>query len=308
MKVYKKNGKEVDFSSEKIKDAISKANKSTFKKFEQEFKDLDPNIKNYKYEDLLEITDNSFEWNKKNFEKNNLFFDENITKEKLIKTLSKHILVDGEFEKVLNTIQKYLKPFDTINVEDISDLVEKALMKHNAFDVAKEYIIYRDNKKKDNKFTSIEENVLSVIDGSNTKLRGDNANKKIDVNSSARDFIAGTVCKSIAEKVIPHNVVKAHKDGYIHWHDMDYSPVQNMTNCGLVNVEDMLMNGFQMGDTHINTPKVFSTAGNLASQISLIVSGLQYGGQTMSIAAFLPLVKRTRLNIAEEVKKDLLQL
>lgn len=319
MKVYKRNGQEVDFALDKIEGAITKANKSTYEKFKEEIvnKDLfnyieDPTYsKFFNYDQVLYITDDKFDWgNSKawNCEEANYGKNKpNLPKDKFIKILSKYILVDGALDKVIETTQKFLKPFDTVTVEDISDLVEKALMKNNAFEVAKEFITYRNNKKKNKKFTDTEEKVLAVIDGTNDELRGDNANKHIDVNSSARDYIAGTVCKSITNKILPSDISKAHKEGYIHWHDMDYSPVQHMTNCGLVDAEDMLVNGFQMGDTSICSPSTINTAENLAAQISLIVSGLQYGGQTMSLSALLPIMKNARRRAALDLKQELLQ-
>ena len=316
MKVYKRNGQEVDFALDKIKSAINKANKSTFEKYKDEIeKACQEEIGNKcTYEELLKITDDAFDWSKEE-NWNNVYKHEirlkNFTpssKENLIKKVSKYILVDGTLIKVIETTQKYLKPFDTATVEDISDLIEKSLMKHNSFEVAKEFITYRDNKRRSSKFTDTELKVLSVIDGTNEELRGDNANKHIDVNSSARDYIAGTVCKSIADKILPSDITKAHKDGYIHWHDKDYSPIMHMTNCGLVDAEDMFKNGFQMGDVSICSPSTISTASNLASQISLIVSGLQYGGQTMSLSAFLPIMRNARRRAALDLKQELLNM
>lgn len=314
MKVYKRNGQEVDFALDKIQNAIDKANRSTFIKYNKEIKEIyakdstyDFNHNNPDYETVMKITDDNFDWEKQKVT-SDFYFPKYIGKDKFIKEISKYILVDGALNKVIETTQKFLKPFDTVTVEDISDLVEKALMKNNAYEVAKEFITYRNNKKKNKKFTDTEEKVLAVIDGTNDELRGDNANKHIDVNSSARDYIAGTVCKSIAEKVLDNDIIKAHKNGYIHWHDMDYSPVQNMTNCGLVNTEDMFKDGFQMGDTSICSPSTVTTAANLASQIALIVSGLQYGGQTMSLSAFLPIMKNARRRAALDLKQELLEL
>lgn len=275
MKVFKKNGKEVDFVLSKIEAAVEKANKSTYKKYAKE-------IGVDSYEEAFNSED-----------------------KEVIKKASKFMLIKNTLPKVIETTQKFLKPFDTVSVEDISDLVEKSLMKNNAYEVAKEYILYRDNKKKEKKFTDTEETVLSILDGSNAEARGDNANKHIDLNSSARDYIAGTVCKSIADKMLPKEIAKAHKDGYIHWHDKDYSPVMNMTNCCLLNTEDMLLNGFQMGDIHIDKPKRVSTSGNLLSQISLITSGQQYGGQTSTISCLLPIVKTTRIACAADYASEL---
>lgn len=316
MKVYKRNGQEVDFALDKIKSAINKANKSTFEKYKDEIEKacLEEIGNKCTYEELLKITDDDFDWSKKENWNNVYKHDVSLenfapsSKENLVKKVSKYILVDGALIKVIETTQKYLKPFDTATVEDISDLIEKSLMKHNSFEVAKEFITYRDNKRRSSKFTDTELKVLSVIDGTNEELRGDNANKHIDVNSSARDYIAGTVCKSIADKIIPSDIAKAHKDGYIHWHDKDYSPVMHMTNCGLVDAEDMFKNGFQMGDVAISSPSSISTASNLASQISLIVSGLQYGGQTMTLSAFLPIMKNARRRAALDLKQELLDL
>ena len=177
---------------------------------------------------------------------------------------------EEQVQKVIATVQKTLEAFNTVKVEDIQDLVEKALVKHNRYAVGKAYILYRDNKKKQKKFTDTEEKVLTILNGTSDELRGDNANKHIDVNSSARDYIAGTVCKSIANKILPKRVTEAHKKGWIHFHDADYSPVMHMSNCDLLNVEDMIQNGFQMGDTHIDSPKRFSTGCNLLAQINLI--------------------------------------
>lgn len=294
MKVYKRNGQEVDFCLDKIKEAISKANKSTYNIHKEDIKRIfSPNENVLSYEQIMEITDDSYDWSKKS----------DITlpscgKEKFIKDVSKYILVDGTFDKAIEATQKFLKPFNTVTVDDISELTEKALMKVNAFDVAKEYILYRENRKKSKKFSDAEERVLSVIDGTNEQLRGDNANKHIDINSSARDYVAGTLCKSIAEKILPQDVLKAHKKKLIHFHDMDYSPVMHEHNCCVYDIEDMLDNGFVMNDVGIKSPKRFSTASNLAAQSNLIISSLQYGGQTFSWTGLAKYVDSTRKDIA----------
>lgn len=312
MKVYKRDGKEVDFNSEKIKDAINKANLSSFKKYDKEILDIyikDPDYKTDKklcYESIMKITDDDFDWEKENIE--NTYFPRSIGKDKFIKEVSKYILVDGSLNKAIEQSQKLLKPFDTVTVEDISDIVEKALMKVNAFEVAKEFITYRENKKKNKKFTDTEEKVLSVIDGTNEELRGDNANKHIDVNNTARDYIAGTVCKSIAEKILPKNILRAHNKKWIHFHDLDYSPVMHEHNCDVYDLEDMLDNGFCMNDVGITSPRRFSTACNLAAQTNLIISSCQYGGQTLTWTGVVKYIDKTRINSAENLAKDLLEL
>ena len=214
---------------------------------------------------------------------------------------------DATIKKVVNNVLKMLEGFTSVSVDDIHDMVERALMKYPShYQVAKAYITYRAEKKKNKKFNEIEEQVLSVIDGTST-LRGDNANKRIDLNSSARDYIAGITCKSIAEKTLPKKIIKAHKDGLIHWHDMDYSPVQKLHNCDLVNAEDMFINGFQMGDTRIepNDETPFETACNLLAQINLQVSSCQYGGQTVSWSHLVPFIDKSRKQIRKKLIEDM---
>lgn len=295
MKVYKRNGQEVDFALDKIKSAINKANKSTFKKFSADIEKIyssDENATKLSYDDIMRITDTAFDWDKANE------YLPSIGKDKFVKAVSEYILVDGALDKVVETTLKFLKPFDVVSVDDINDLVQKSLIKNNVYKVAEEYITYRNEKQKNKKFTDTEEKVLSVIDGTNEELRGDNANKRIDVNSSARDYIAGTVCKSIAEKILPSDVLKAHKKKLIHFHDLDYSPVMHEHNCDLLDLEDMLDNGFCMNDVGIKSPKRFSIAANLAAQVNLITSSSQYGGQTITWTALAKYVDTTRKDIA----------
>lgn len=202
-------------------------------------------------------------------------------------------MTDEQSEKVFQTVLTMLKGFDIIKVEDIQDIVEKALMKHNRYGVAKAYILYRDQKKQNKKFNSIEEQALSLLAGTNEELRGDNANKKTDMASSIRDYLAGLVCKSLFYKTAPKTVVKYHTKGMIHYHDSDYA-FMPIWNCDLINVKNMVENGTQMGDTHIASPKMFTTLCTLLSQFNLIVSGSQYGGQTISWAHAAPFVQKTR--------------
>lgn len=210
-------------------------------------------------------------------------------------------LTDDQFNKVVATVEKFLEPFDTVKVEDIQDLVEKALMKHNRYEIAKAYIIFRDKKQNQKLYDDVDEKVLAITKGQSDELRGDNANKHIDVNSSIRDYIAGTECKSLAEKMLDKVIINAHKKGLIHYHDMDYSPVMPLHNCDVFNIEDMLDNGFMMNDTKITSPRRFSTAANLAAQINLIISGSQYGGQTFSWAHLAKYVESTRVDCKIEL-------
>lgn len=210
-------------------------------------------------------------------------------------------LTDDQFNKVVATVEKFLEPFDTVKVEDIQDLVEKALMKHNRYEIAKAYILFRDKKQNQKLYDDVDEKVLAITKGQSDELRGDNANKHIDVNSTIRDYIAGTECKSLAEKMLDKVIINSHKKGLVHYHDMDYSPVMPLHNCDVFNIEDMLDNGFMMNDTKITSPRRFSTAANLVAQINLIISGSQYGGQTFSWAHLAKYVESTRVDCKIEL-------
>ena len=212
---------------------------------------------------------------------------------------------DDAIQKVLSTVQKKLTGFNSVKVEDIQDFVEQALVRHNKYAVAKSYILYRDNKKRNKKYTENEEKILSLIDGTSS-LRGDNANKHIDDNASIRDYIAGIMCKSLANKTLPKDIIKAHNEGIIHWHDADYSPAQPLHNCDVYDLENMFKYGFVMGDTKIepNDETPFRTMVNLSAQIALLISGRQYGGQTMSWVHLVPYVDQTRKIIRKKILQD----
>lgn len=235
--------------------------------------------------------------------------EQSFNKDKITKALSKannsvdktSQLSQEQFEKVMGTIMKRLDGFDVISTESIDDFVEMALTRHNRYSVLKAYEDERSKKNSKKEFTSNEEKVLAIIDG-DTEVRGDNANKNIDDNAAVRDYMAGTLAKSIGKKLISKvdkAILYGHDKGWWHFHDLDYSPVNCMHNCDLVNAEDMLSEkGFVMGNTKIEphpTTK-FRTACNLLSQINLQVSGRQYGGQTQSWAHLLPFVENSRRN------------
>jgi ribonucleoside-triphosphate reductase len=212
---------------------------------------------------------------------------------------------DEAVQKVIATVQKKLTGFNSVKVEDIQDFVEQALVRHNKYAVAKSYILYRDSKKKNKKFTENEEKIIALIDGTSS-LRGDNANKHIDDNASIRDYIAGIMCKSLANKILPKDIIKAHNDGIIHWHDADYSPTQPLHNCDIYDLENMFKYGFVMGDTLIepNDETPFRTMVNLAAQVALLISGRQYGGQTMSWIHLVPYIDKSRKIIRKKVIED----
>lgn len=217
-------------------------------------------------------------------------------------------LTEEQFDKVMNTIIKRLEGFDIISTETIDDFVEMALTRHNRYAVLKAYEDERARKNSNKEFTTNEEKVLAIIDG-DTEMRGDNANKNIDDNAGVRDYMAGTLAKSIGRKLISKvskQIWKGHDKGWWHFHDLDYSPVNRLHNCDLINTEEMLSDkGFVMGNTMIEphpTTK-FRTACNLLSQINLQVSGRQYGGQTQSWAHLLPFVEHSRNNYRLELIK-----
>jgi ribonucleoside-triphosphate reductase len=197
---------------------------------------------------------------------------------KIRNAISKAGLIDlQKLDKVMETLTKWCDGRTTLTTEEVHDLVEKALMKHNCYDVAKSYIIYRDTHKKNHQFSDEEEKIISICKATNEDVSGDNANKRPTFVGTMRDYVAGTMAKAIARKVLPKDIIEAHDKGLIHFHDMDYSPLQPMHNCCLVNTFDMLQNGFQMGDVKIEKPHSFSTACNLVSQVALHVSSSQYG-------------------------------
>lgn len=206
-------------------------------------------------------------------------------------------LNEDQFNKVMTTIAKRLDGFEVISTETIDDFVEMALTRHNRYAVLKSYEEERARKNANKTYTDNEEKVLALIEG-DSELRGDNANKNVDDNAAVRDYMAGTLAKSIAQKLLPKFIWKGHNKGWWHFHDSDYSPVNRMHNCDLVNAEDQLENTFVMGNTLISPDEhtKFRTACNLLSQINLQVSGRQYGGQTQSWAHLLKFVQQSREN------------
>lgn len=205
------------------------------------------------------------------------------------------------FNSVINSLIGILNQFPIVDVETVQDFVEQTLMKYNCYEVAKSYVLYRDGRKRNKILTEEEEKIMSICRSTNESVSGDNANKRPTQNNTMRDYIAGTKCKTIARKILPKDVVQAHDRGLIHFHDMDYSPVQPITNCCLVNTFDMLLNGFQMGTAKIESPHSFSTACNLMAQAALHISGTQYGGQTHSWTALVPFVEITRQQIRKRL-------
>ena len=202
---------------------------------------------------------------------------------------------------IVDFVQKKIKGYSTIDVDTIQDFVEKALMNKNCYDIAKSYVLYRNERKKDRKYSDDELKIIGICSSSNEDVSGDNANKKPMFLGTQRDYIAGTKCKTIGRKMLPKEVTKAHDEGMIHFHDMDYSPLMNISNCCLANTFDMFANGFAMGDVAIDPAHSFSTACNHLAQIALHISSSQYGGQTHSWASTLPFLQKSRDSISKRI-------
>ena len=192
-----------------------------------------------------------------------------------------------------------------IKVEDINDLIEDELIFRNYNELVRAFIKYRYNKELVRKSNTTDDSILSLINLSNEELKQENANKNPVVNSTQRDYMAGEVSKDLTRRLIlPKEVVKAHDEGTIHFHDSDYF-VQKMHNCDLVNLEDMLQNGTVISGTLVEKPHSFATACNIATQIIAQVSSNQYGGQSITLSHLAPFVDISRQKIREEVTKEL---
>ena len=205
-------------------------------------------------------------------------------------------------ESVENTCQKMTR---AMSVEEIQDLVEKLIMEQGAFEVAKRYITYRYTRSLVRKSNTTDEKILSLIECNNEEAKQENSNKNPTVNSVQRDYMAGEVSRDIAERILlPPDVVEAHRNGLIHFHDTDYY-AQHMHNCDLVNLEDMLQNGTVISGTAIEKPHSFSTACNIATQIIAQVASNQYGGQSISLAHLAPFVEISRQKIRKAVDQEI---
>ena len=191
------------------------------------------------------------------------------------------------------------------SVEEIQDLVEKAIMSHGAFEVAKEYITYRYTRNLLRQSNTTDDRILSLIECNNEEVKQENANKNPTINAVQRDYMAGEVSKDITSRILlPRDIVAAHEAGIIHFHDSDYY-AQHMHNCDLINLDDMLQNGTVISGTLIEKPHSFSTACNIATQIIAQVASNQYGGQSISLTHLAPFVQISREKIRKSVQKEM---
>ncbi|MBQ9329992.1 MAG: anaerobic ribonucleoside-triphosphate reductase [Oscillibacter sp.] len=194
------------------------------------------------------------------------------------------------------------------SVEEIQDLVEYQIMAHGAYEVAKNYVTYRYTRSLVRKSNTTDEKILSLIECCNEEAKQENSNKNPVVNSTQRDYMAGEVSRDLSERVLlPADIVEAHREGIIHFHDTDYY-AQHMHNCDLVNLEDMLQNGTVITGTLIERPHSFSTACNIATQIIAQVASNQYGGQSISLTHLAPFVDVSRQKIRKVVEGEMAEI
>ena len=217
-----------------------------------------------------------------------------------------HRISENDIANVTKLVtEKCISLGRTPEVEEVQDMVERELMALGAFTLAKAYITYRYTRELVRKSNTTDERIMSLIECVNEDLKQENANKNPTVNSIQRDYMAGEVSKDLTRRILlPPDIVKAHEDGLIHFHDADYF-AQHMHNCDLVNLKDMLENGTVISGTRIDTPKSFATACNIAAQIIAQVASNQYGGQSISLTHLAPFVDVSRRKIRGRVREEL---
>jgi ribonucleoside-triphosphate reductase len=252
MLIRKRNGTEVKFDSEKIANAITRANESLINKSDR------------------------------------------LTKTKI--------------NDICKKITSIIKNKSTVStVEEVQDLVESELIHVDKPALAKSYITYRymHSINRPNGNTSLFDQVESLLNGQNQEVIADNANKSPTHHNVARDYIAGFVCKEIAKMKLPSDIMDAHREGLLHYHDLDYAPAMAEHNCDLLDINDMLQNGTLMGGTLIHKPHSLATAMTVTTQISMNAASSQYGGQTITLAHLAPFVDISRKRIRKELLEDL---
>ncbi|MDE3274719.1 MAG: anaerobic ribonucleoside-triphosphate reductase [Verrucomicrobiota bacterium] len=215
-------------------------------------------------------------------------------------------LTEARIDRIAEQIEEFAASHDrALSVEEVQDIVETKIQEAGAHAVAKNYIKYRFIQELKRQKNTTDGEILSLINCTNEEAKQENANKNPTINSVQRDYMAGAVSKDVTRRLLlPQEVVRAHEDGIIHFHDMDYY-AQRMHNCDLVNLEDMLQNGTVISGTTIDRPHSFSTACNIATQIIAQVASNQYGGQSISLTHLAPFVQVSREKIAGEVDDEL---
>ncbi len=215
-------------------------------------------------------------------------------------------LTDRQIKEIAAKIERYCTNIGrTLTVEEVQELVETYIMQHSAYETAKRYIRYRFTRNLVRTANTTDNQILTLIECNNEEVKQENSNKNPTVNSVQRDYMAGEVSKDISKRLLlPPEIVEAHEEGIIHFHDMDYF-AQHMHNCDLVNLEDMLNNGTVISGTMIEKPHSFSTACNIATQIIAQVASSQYGGQSISLTHLAPFVQVSREKIRRQTEAEL---
>ena len=214
-------------------------------------------------------------------------------------------LSDEQIKKISVNVEEICQEMNrSLSVEEIQDLVENQIMNLRAFAVARKYITYRYKRALVRKSNSTDEQILSLLECNNEEVKQENSNKNPTVNSVQRDYMAGEVSKDITKRLLlPQDIVDAHEQGLIHFHDADYF-AQHMHNCCLVNLEDMLQNGTVISETGIDRPRSFSTACNIATQAIAQIASSQYGGQSISLSHLAPFVQVSREKFRIQVRTE----
>lgn len=214
-------------------------------------------------------------------------------------------LTENQIKEIADNVEDYLLNLSySAPVEDIQDKVIKEIMKAGAYNVAIAYTEYRYLHSINRKESTLDKNILSIVDYENENIKQENSNKNPQVASVQRDYVSGEISKDISKRLLlPKDIIEAHEAGLIHFHDMDYF-LERIYNCCLVNMEDMLQNGTVISETGIDRPKSFSTACNIATQVIAQVASSQYGGQSISLAHLAPFVDISRKKFRQQVRKE----
>lgn len=213
-----------------------------------------------------------------------------------------HQMNPYQIRAVADTIAKNISQMShAVHVEDIQDMVEKGIMEMRGYEVAQKYVRYRYKREISRKSNTTDDSILALIEQMNEEVKQENSNKNPVINSTQRDYMAGEVSKDLTRRVLlPEEIVRAHEQGIIHFHDMDYY-AQKEHNCDLINLEDMLQNGTVISETLIEKPHSFFTACNVTTQIVAQVASNQYGGQSFTLSHLAPFVDISRQKIRRQV-------
>ena len=239
--------------------------------------------------------------------------EENLTKKKIFDSIVKandcvpedEKLTKKQIQRITDEVVNRCLEFDRpVTVDEVEDIVEKRIMANSGYELAKQYICYRFQKEKRKQKNTTDSAILSLLNNTNEEIQAENANKNPTIVSTMRDYMAGETSKDLARRyLIPPDVMRAHDEGMIHFHDMDYS-IAPLHNCDLINLEDMLQNGTVISGTMIEKPHSFSTACNITTQIVAQVASSQYGGQTFTLSHLAPFVDVSRQCITKEVERE----